>query len=144
MNDDKKHMLEHMLGVSETILDAFRMVGCEEFVNNRLKTKEDSERFVELFMDLLGSQSELLVSVLQDDEDKPPQSEDEDPFETELMRLINRHSVENDSNTPDYILAKYLMNCLYAFRAGVGARDAWYGFEPWWHKRVSDDATSVE
>ena len=32
-----------------------------------------------------------------------------DAFERELASLINRHSLENDSNTPDWVLAKYLV-----------------------------------
>ena len=35
-------------------------------------------------------------------------------FERELESLINRFSKENDSNTPDFILAQYLLGCLQA------------------------------
>lgn len=56
---------------------------------------------------------------------------DDEPFERELERLINRHSVENESDTPDYILAEYLRNCLDLFQIAVRKRDAWHGFEPW-------------
>lgn len=52
-------------------------------------------------------------------------------FERELAHLINRHSAENLSNTPDFILAKYLMHCLHAFNAAAMARDKWYKFKPW-------------
>lgn len=40
---------------------------------------------------------------------------------------INSVSAENGSNTPDFILAKYLVACLEAFDAAVVARDTWYG-----------------
>lgn len=43
------------------------------------------------------------------------------PFELELSSLINKYSLENDSNTPDYILARFLRDCLNAF--GVAALD---------------------
>lgn len=33
-------------------------------------------------------------------------------FQKELEELIKKHSMEVDSNTPDYILAEYLTNCL--------------------------------
>lgn len=33
----------------------------------------------------------------------------------ELESLINRFSVENRSNTPDFILAEYLVSCLFAY-----------------------------
>jgi len=36
-------------------------------------------------------------------------------FPDKLQALINSYSIENGSNTPDYILAKYLMQCLDAF-----------------------------
>ena len=38
-----------------------------------------------------------------------------DSFRKELSELINRNSMENASNTPDFILAEYLVNCLMAF-----------------------------
>jgi hypothetical protein len=48
-------------------------------------------------------------------------------FEKELTNLINRHSLENASNTPDHILAAYVMSCLGAFNASSLAREKWYG-----------------
>lgn len=36
-------------------------------------------------------------------------------FQNELQALLNKHSLENDSDTPDYILATYLGRCLDAF-----------------------------
>ena len=50
-------------------------------------------------------------------------------FEKELQTLINRHSAENSCNTPDFILAKYMSDCLQAFIRGVRAREQWYGYE---------------
>ena len=38
-------------------------------------------------------------------------------FREELEHLINRHSKENGSNTPDYMLADFLCTCLVAFDA---------------------------
>lgn len=29
--------------------------------------------------------------------------------------MINKNCMENDSNTPDFILAEYLVNCLKSF-----------------------------
>jgi hypothetical protein len=48
-------------------------------------------------------------------------------FEQELEQLINRHSKENDSNTPDYILADYLRRCLDNFNQTVVERETWHG-----------------
>ena len=51
-------------------------------------------------------------------------------FETELEELINRYSMEEGSNTPDFILAAYLKACLDAFNINVKRRDEWYGIKP--------------
>ncbi len=50
-------------------------------------------------------------------------------FEKELCILINRHSQENNSDTPDFILAKYLFWCLQNFNEAVNHREKWYGRE---------------
>ena len=52
-------------------------------------------------------------------------------FEKELTELINKHSLENGSNTPDFILAKYLNDCLTTFNKATKERDKWYKFKPW-------------
>lgn len=36
-------------------------------------------------------------------------------FEEQLRILLNKFSKENGSNTPDYILAEYLIRCLDTF-----------------------------
>lgn len=48
-------------------------------------------------------------------------------FRKELEHLLNRHSMENDSNTPDFLLAEFLYGCLRAFDKAVSERDRWYG-----------------
>jgi len=50
-------------------------------------------------------------------------------FIKELEQLINKHSMENKSNTPDFILAEYMLNCLLAFEQASTARELWYGKE---------------
>jgi hypothetical protein len=54
-------------------------------------------------------------------------------FEKELEKLVNRFSMENGSDTPDYIIAHYLTDCLIAFNKNVKRREHWYG------RCVSDD-----
>jgi hypothetical protein len=56
-------------------------------------------------------------------------------FERELTHLINRYSMENGSDTPDFILAKYLNACLEIFDSTVNRREAWYAPD----ERVSND-----
>ncbi len=53
-------------------------------------------------------------------------SDTEPAFKHELVTLINKHSMENESNTPDFILANYLMLCLKAFNNVTNTREAWY------------------
>lgn len=47
-------------------------------------------------------------------------------FRKELEELINKHSRENGSNTPDFILAEFLVDCLAAWDKGVSRRNQWY------------------
>jgi len=54
-------------------------------------------------------------------------SADAPDFISELRNLINKHSMENASNTPDYILAQYLTNCLRAWNQATQQRETWYG-----------------
>lgn len=48
-------------------------------------------------------------------------------FELGLRKLINTHSQENKSDTPDFILAQYLNNCLHAFNTAIGQRRIYCG-----------------
>lgn len=50
-------------------------------------------------------------------------------FQDELRALINKHSKENDSDTPDYILAEYLNSCLEAYNHATKLRTTWYSPE---------------
>ena len=47
-------------------------------------------------------------------------------FQVELAVLINKHSLENGSDTPDFILAKYLEDCLAAYNHALAVRETWY------------------
>ena len=48
-------------------------------------------------------------------------------FKKELEDLINRYCIENGSDTPDFILANYLVGCVENFNFAVSAREVWYG-----------------
>lgn len=48
-------------------------------------------------------------------------------FQKELSELLNKHSQENESNTPDFILAEYMQSCLNAFNDASAKRELWYG-----------------
>jgi hypothetical protein len=51
-------------------------------------------------------------------------------FRKDIQSTINRYSKENGSNTPDYILAQFLVDSLSAYDKAVTAREKWYGREP--------------
>jgi len=44
-----------------------------------------------------------------------------------IAQAINRGGGENGSNTPDFILAEYLVRCLKAFDMAFRTREKWYG-----------------
>jgi hypothetical protein len=44
----------------------------------------------------------------------------------DIQAAINSHNGEARSNTPDFILAEYLMACLHAFEAASNERERWY------------------
>jgi hypothetical protein len=48
-------------------------------------------------------------------------------FYKEIEQVINRYSKENDSNTPDWVLAEYLERSLGAFNACINLRERYYG-----------------
>jgi len=47
-------------------------------------------------------------------------------FRSELEQLINKYSLENGSDTPDFILTEYLQRCLENFDITVQQREQWY------------------
>lgn len=47
-------------------------------------------------------------------------------FEKDLSDVLNRHSQENMSNTPDNILAVFLSRCLCAWNEAVLHRERWH------------------
>lgn len=57
-------------------------------------------------------------------------------FRDEIASVINRHSRENRSNTPDHLLAEFTLDALDAFDRVVNMRETWYG-------RYRDDIQGV-
>ena len=48
-------------------------------------------------------------------------------FRKKIEGAINSCSRENGSDTPDFILAEFLGDCLEAFDRAVAHREKWYG-----------------
>lgn len=51
-------------------------------------------------------------------------------FQEALQDLINGYSLENESDTPDFVLAMYLQDCLNAFNLAINVRTRWYKSPP--------------
>ena len=47
-------------------------------------------------------------------------------LEYKIEEAINLHSLEQYSDTPDFILAQYLRRCLDNFNETMQTRDKWY------------------
>ena len=59
-------------------------------------------------------------------------------FKKALSGFLNSHNMENFSDTPDYILAQYLSDCLNAFDSAVLLRRNWHSKEDtenWWEDK---------
>ena len=65
----------------------------------------------------------------------------EGEFLRELTSLLNKYSAENSSNTPDFLLAEYMMMSLRGFDQFVERREDWYGRG---HQGPCDGAIPVE
>lgn len=65
---------------------------------------------------------EKLAEAFADILDKQRQIKENYEFLRELQALINKHSQEMPSNTPDYILAHYLNHCLQAWNSTIDFR----------------------
>lgn len=58
---------------------------------------------------------------------EPLAANEKDVLRKELELLLNRYSVDAATNTPDFILASYLVDCLDTFDKFAKWRDKWYG-----------------
>lgn len=71
----------------------------------------------------------------QQDQPSAPNNPDLNPkeqeltFEKELEALINKYSIENGSDTPDFLIAEFMSNCLIAYQQVVTKRDKWFGVD---------------
>lgn len=77
-----------------------------------------------------------------DRETFPTFEEAETDFQRELTSFLNQHAEETESNTPDFILARYLLMALHAFNEGTNMREAWYGRRANLGDAVPDDTAA--
>lgn len=70
--------------------------------------------------------------------DLPSYEPQKKPLLEEALRdIINSYSIENRSDTPDYILAQYLSNCLANYESCVKSRDKWFGVDMWADDKIA-------
>lgn len=65
-------------------------------------------------------------------------------LDEELRNLLNRHNVEVRSDTPDFILARFMLGCLDSFSTATTERDKWYGFDPSTNRQVPDSELTYD
>lgn len=58
-------------------------------------------------------------------------------FEKELTSLINKHSMENGSDTPDFILSRYLTSCLKSWDQNTTLNKEWRTAKPTLHEKTT-------
>lgn len=103
---------------------------CSKAVGEQLTTKIKQD-MAQLFpgMKCLVIPGTISLSTLRDETEtvKTVSNNTKDSeFEKELENLINRYSKENESDTPDFILAEFLIGCLTSFNDVMKKRTTWY------------------
>ena len=48
-------------------------------------------------------------------------------IEKEITEIFNKHGLDTITDTPDYILADYVMTSLYAYLKAKGNTEKWFG-----------------
>lgn len=100
-----------MRGVAELWVEA----------NKRWLPIEASEWIIKDQLGFYPCKDEVFINTYIQADQEPP------TFREELSRLINKHSLENSSDTPDFILASFIENVLVDWNHSVRARDTWKG-----------------
>ena len=77
----------------------------------------------------VGCLYKLEVGVPLDQMELTPEmkySKNRDALVKDIAKVLNTHSMENRSNTPDFILAEHLVGCLEVFDKATNRRSEWY------------------
>ncbi len=70
--------------------------------------------------------------------------QDYSEFRKQLEHDINRHCMENGSDTPDFMLADYLVGCLELFDKTIAAREKWYGRKPGLLANIAESKEEID
>ena len=71
-------------------------------------------------------------------------AEPNNDFRSDLKKLLNKYNIEAGSNTPDHVLADYLIRCLDNFTETTQARESWYGTKLVPGKAITNDNPSIK
>ena len=102
-------------------------------MRNTKRTRADWERLVaenrrliaevERWADLLDDETGLMTQdVIAEMRAAVKQGSPATGLRADITDAINRNSAENGSNTPDFILAGFILQCLQAFDTAVNTR----------------------
>lgn len=130
---NQKQMDDELIAIEEMAKDHLttqpqvyvaNTMGAEEVLRDKIKccgdsTKEQRAR-KGAYVDALMIVKEYANRPVKGDVERPTN------FKIELEGLINKYSMENASNTPDFILAEYLIDSLNAFNDAEIKRSKWY------------------
>ncbi len=120
MSEERNFMIEEIRG-------AVARGWCAPANSHKVMDGDLAEAISQEILTLIGSNREI---------------EQPTTFLGELERLVNKYSRENASDTPDFILADYMDNCLIAYNSAVYAREKWYGRKCGSGKAILDSAPS--
>jgi hypothetical protein len=104
------------------------VVGCDPNYCRRYDVEQQLGHYLGSGFPIAASLSELadqLAAPVVPDGDR----EERVTFRQELAKLINRHSMENGSNTPDFLLAWWLNDQLRIFGMLMDERDSWHNWK---------------
>ena len=85
----------------------------EELTKENEKLKDAMATHSKIVSNNTDNNAEEMLTKLKKDGD----------FRRELTQLINRYSIDNSYNTPDYILSDYLIKCMRTYKETIVERD---------------------
>jgi hypothetical protein len=114
---------DHVEKLEKALLDIASMAGGGQSAINNW-----SKRHAALLVDVRTKYRRPLGILQYYAEVAVPMSIDkQEEFRRELAAVLNRYSMENNSNTPDFLLADYLIEALRALDKAILGRSKWYG-----------------
>ena len=66
---------------------------------------------------------------------EPSERDTRDEFQQDLTGLINKYSIENICDMPDFILAEMITNMVYAMGPGIKRNLDWHGTDSVCHPK---------